>query len=151
MNDVYYTSKRHRVVAETNRIGQKKLREMCNKQYENYMAGFLPYHNYEVGPKEKAYANLFNGGRHTPIQSVTNKKEGKVMSIRVTKPVFINGVPADSVSIDELLSLISKSQARVTELKAMELKSKTVDAIVASEEKGVAAALVELDTRKVSD
>ena len=79
------------------------------------------------------------------------KKEESTMSITITKPTFINGNEAGTVSTDALLSLICAAKKRATELEEMGIESKTVTAMIAKENAGIASAIAELDSpaRKV--
>jgi len=97
--------------------------------------------------RARDYMN-YRGEDSAPIQSTVKQQETN-MSISVTKPTFVNGVAADSFGIDQLIDLIGASQKRVTELQGLGFESKTVAALIAKEEKGIASAIAVLDARKV--
>ena len=94
---------------------------------------------------EEKECQQFYGEDSAPIQPAVKQQETN-MSISVTTPTFVNGVSADSLSIE---SLIGASQKRVAELNDLGFESKTVGALIAKEEKGIKAAIAVLDARKV--
>jgi len=97
---------------------------------------------------EEKKCQQFYGEDSAPIQSAVKQQETH-MSISVTTPTFVNGVSADSLSIESLIDLIGASQKRVAELNDLGFESKTVSALIAKEEKGIKAAIAVLDARKV--
>lgn len=73
------------------------------------------------------------------------------MAIKVTTPTLINNRSTDSYSTSALIELISNSVSEVERLKNLGFKSKTVSAMIASEEKGQAAAIEILDSRNTDE
>ena len=84
---------------------------------------------------------------NSKAESSAKVKEEKQMSIRVTNPVFVNGSPESSLSTDQLISFIRAAKDSVKSLSEIDVESKTIKALIAKEEKGIADILVVLDGR----
>ena len=131
----------------------------CQMSFNEYCSMWITMFHYSSA--EEHYHKIFNIQNDGPevkadsLRTCPNPKmsatckEEVTMSITVTNPTFINGAFSDSISTDELLNLIAKSKRRAAELTGMGIESKTVAALIAKEEKGIAAAIVVLDSREV--
>ena len=79
-----------------------------------------------------------------PAQKVNGEKP---MTIKVTNPVFVNGNSESSYTVDALIALITSAKAAVKALEGVDVKSTTIEKLIAAEEKGITDLLVVLDAR----
>ena len=75
----------------------------------------------------------------------------KAMTIKVTNPVFVNGREQSSYTVDDLIHLITSAEKEVHVLGTMQAESKTVKALVAKKQSGIADLVKVLDARKLDD
>ena len=71
------------------------------------------------------------------------------MSIKVTKPTMINGRSEDSYTVDDLIGLVVESEAAIAGFNKVNSESKTVKALIAKEQAGIADLIKILDARQV--
>lgn len=88
-------------------------------------------------------------GRRTAECSANIDGESKMAAIKVTNPTFVNGLEQSNYTIDQLIGMIASSKKAVKALKDTDVKSTTIDKLIAREEAGVAAVLKVLDKREV--